>query len=38
MAQKVFERYEKKYMLSRQQYEALKGIISQYMEPDRFTN
>ena len=38
MAQKVFERYEKKYMLTYRQYEALKRILPQYMEPDRFTN
>jgi len=38
MAQKVFERYEKKFMLSRQQYDALKEILPKYMQPDSFTN
>lgn len=38
MAQKVFERYEKKFMLSREQYDSLKSILSYYMEPDKFTN
>lgn len=38
MAQKVFERYEKKFLLSREQYEALKRILPRYMVPDRFTD
>lgn len=38
MAQKVFERYEKKFMLSREQYDALKRILPLYMEPDCFTD
>ena len=38
MAQKVFERYEKKFLLSREQYEAFKRILPLYMEPDCFTD
>ena len=38
MAQKVFERYEKKFLLSREQYEAFKGILPLYMEPDCYTD
>lgn len=38
MAQKVFERYEKKFLLTGDQYRALCRILPQYMEPDDFTN
>ena len=38
MAQKVFERYEKKFLLTGDQYRALCRILPQYMESDDFTN
>lgn len=36
MAQYVFKRVEKKYMLNREQYEALLHIIEQHMQQDMF--
>ena len=38
MAQKVFERYEKKYLLTGEQYKELCRILPRYMEPDAYTN
>lgn len=36
MIQKVFNRYEKKYMLTRQQYEAIRQRMEPYMEEDQY--
>ncbi|NLK79042.1 MAG: polyphosphate polymerase domain-containing protein [Clostridiales bacterium] len=36
MIQKVFNRYEKKYMLTRQQYEAIRQRMEPYMEKDQY--
>lgn len=36
MIQKVFNRYEKKYMLTRQQYEAIRQRLEPYMEKDQY--
>ncbi len=36
MIQKVFNRYEKKYMLTRQQYEAIRQRLEPYMEEDQY--
>ena len=36
MIQKVFNRYEKKYMLTRQQYEAISQRLEPYMEKDQY--
>lgn len=32
----TFKRYEKKYMLNQQQYEAIKQVLSQYMQEDAY--
>lgn len=36
MIQKVFNRYEKKYLLTRQQYEAIRQRLEPYMEEDQY--
>ncbi len=36
MIQKVFNRYEKKYMLTRKQYEAIRQRMEPYMEKDQY--
>lgn len=36
MAIKSFKRYEKKFLLSKQQYDELIPILSEYMNPDKF--
>lgn len=36
MIQKVFNRYEKKYMITRQQYEAIRQRLEPYMEKDQY--
>jgi hypothetical protein len=38
MAQAVFQRIEKKFMLTAQQYDALKPIIISHMLPDQYTD
>ena len=38
MAQEIFKRIEKKYLLSKQQYEAVKAGIAAHMQADRFSN
>ena len=38
MAQAVFQRIEKKFMLTVQQYDALKPIIIKHMSPDQYTD
>jgi SPX domain protein involved in polyphosphate accumulation len=34
--QSIFKRYEKKYIVTREQYAALENVLSGYMEPDSF--
>jgi len=34
--QSIFKRYEKKYLVTREQYAALENVLSRHMEPDRF--
>ena len=36
MKKDIFKRYELKYMLTKEQYEALKVCMATHMEPDRF--
>ncbi len=38
MAQQIFERIEKKFMLTREQFDKLQPILDKYMSPDKFTN
>lgn len=38
MAQVIFKRYEKKFLLTEEQYEDLRPLIDQFMVPDRYTN
>ena len=38
MAGQIFERIEKKFMLTREQLESLKPILDKYMSPDKFTD
>ena len=38
MAQTIFKRCEKKFLLTEGQYQAVKPLIERYMLPDRFTN
>jgi len=34
--QSIFKRYEKKYLVTREQYAALENVLSRNMEPDQF--
>ncbi|OON85280.1 hypothetical protein BXO88_12900 [Oribacterium sp. C9] len=38
MALQIFERIEKKFMLTREQFERLKPILDDHMSPDKFTD
>ena len=38
MAQTIFKRCEKKFLLTEGQYQAVKPLIERYILPDRFTN
>lgn len=36
MAQEIFERYEKKYMMTEGQFKQIMPVLQQYLEPDQF--
>ena len=38
MAQQIFERIEKKFMLTGEQFDRLQPVLDRYMSPDKFTN